>query len=417
MGDGVDGGEHLFDRLEPRVHQFGLAQAAHPRRGVLQAEHDRTADLALAAGQFGVGQAALHHPGDLLGADGEHLVRLGRQDSDVDAPHAGVGVLRGEAVHRVGQAALLPDLLEQPGGHAAAERRVQHAEREPAVVGPGQGLAAEHQVGLLDAAGDQRGPRAGLGTETRVAAVQPGRGGLGLVIQDRLERAGDEPHHHVVVHVAGRGHHQVLRGVPGLVVLEDLLPGDRVDRVHGAEDRTAERGVAEQLRGERLVNGVRGVVIVHRDLFEHHVALGVHILRRDQRTGHHVGQHVHGQRQVRVEHPGVVAGVLLRGERVHLAADRVHLRGEFQRGTPLGALEQQVLQVVRRAGVRVVLVPGPDADPDAQRHRAHGGQVLGNDPEPAGQDGAADPMVSFGFHLFLFVMPAGTVPGAAMTVT
>ena len=136
------------------------------------------------------------------------------------------------------------------------------------------------------------------------------------------------------------------------VVLVDLLPADRVDRVRGAQDRPAQRGVTEQLRGERLVHGVRGIVVVHRDLFEHHVALGVHVLRRDQRAGHHVGQDVHGQRQVHVEHPRVIAGVLLGGERVHLAADRVHLRGDVQRGTPLGALEQQVLQVVGRARVR-----------------------------------------------------------------
>ena len=41
--------------------------------------------------------------------------------------HPGVGVLRAKAVHRICQAALLPYLLEQPGGHAAAQRGVQHA--------------------------------------------------------------------------------------------------------------------------------------------------------------------------------------------------------------------------------------------------------------------------------------------------
>src|SRR3984957_19183865 len=122
VGDSVDRGEHLVDRLEPRVDQLGLAQAAHPRRRVPQAEHDRAADLTLAAGQLGVGQAAVHHPVDLLAADGQDLVGLGRQAAHVDAPHAGIGVLGREAVHRVGQTALLPDLLEQPGGHSAAER-------------------------------------------------------------------------------------------------------------------------------------------------------------------------------------------------------------------------------------------------------------------------------------------------------
>ena len=47
-----------------------------------------------------------------------------------------VGVLAGVRVDRVRQAALLPDLLEQPAGHAAAEHVVEHAEREPALVEP-----------------------------------------------------------------------------------------------------------------------------------------------------------------------------------------------------------------------------------------------------------------------------------------
>src|SRR5450756_1945072 len=85
--------------------------------------------------------------------------------------------------------------------------------------------------------------------------------------------------------------------------------------------------------------------------------LGVDVLRLDQRVGHHVGEHVDRQRQVRVEHPRVVARVLLGGERVQLSADRVHLRRDVERGTLARPLEQQVLKVVSRADVRLVLVP------------------------------------------------------------
>src|ERR1022692_388222 len=159
----LDRGEDLVDWLKPRVGQLGLAEAAHPRRGVFEAEHDRPAQLALAALQFGVIQPARDHLGHLVPADREHLVGLGRQATDVHAPDAGVGVLGGEAVHRVGEPALLPYLLEQPGGHAAAQRRVQHAEREPPVVRPGQALTAEYQVGLLDTSRDEPHPSAGRG--------------------------------------------------------------------------------------------------------------------------------------------------------------------------------------------------------------------------------------------------------------
>ena len=77
-----------------------------------------------------------------------------------------------------------------------------------------------------------------------------------------------------------------------------------------------------------------GIVVVHGDLFEDHAALGVDVLRVEQRAGHHVRQDVDGQRQVGVEHPGVVAGVLLGRERVQLTADRVDGRGDLQRRAP-----------------------------------------------------------------------------------
>ena len=67
-----------------------------------------------------------------------------------------------------------------------------------------------------------------------------------------------------------------------------------------------------------------------------------------------------------------------------------------------------------RAGVGHVLVPGPDAHPDAERDRPDRGQVLGNDPKAAGKDSATDTWDWFGSHLL--VVPAGTVPGPALPV-
>ena len=94
-------------------------------------------------------------------------------------------------------------------------------------------------------------------------------------------------------------------------------------------------------------------------------------------------------RQVVVEHPGVVAGVLLAGGGVRLAADGVERLGDVHRGAPRGALEQQVLEEVRRAVVAVGLVARADADPGADGRRAQARHVLGQHPDPAGQDGTA----------------------------
>ena len=143
-------------------------------------------------------------------------------------------------------------------------------------------------------------------------------------------------------------------------------------------------------RREHVVHDVAGIVVVHGDLFEDHAALGLDVSRGDQRRGDHVADHVDRERQVGVEHPRVVAGVLLGREGVHLAADRVHDRGDLERAAPLGALEQQVLEVVRGPREPRRLVPRADADPDAERDRAHGRDLLADHPQAAGQDGPAD---------------------------
>src|SRR5918992_4070281 len=133
----VDLGEHIVDRQQLFVHQLALADAAHPRPGVLEPEDHGAAQLPLAAGQLLEREAALGDLGHLVAADRQDLVDLGRLAPGVDAERAGVGVLRGVTVDRVRQPALLPDLLEQPRGHAAAERRVEHAEGESPIVGTG----------------------------------------------------------------------------------------------------------------------------------------------------------------------------------------------------------------------------------------------------------------------------------------
>ena len=132
---------------------------------------------------------------------------------------------------------------------------------------------------------------------------------------------------------------------------------------------------------------VARVVVVHRELFEDDAALGLELVGVEPRGGDHVGDDVDRHRQVGVEHPRVVAGVLLAGGGVGLATDGVERLGDVHRGAPRGALEQQVLEEVRRAVVAVGLVARADADPGADGRRAQAGHVLGEHPDPAGQDG------------------------------
>ena len=76
--------------------------------------------------------------------------------------------------------------------------------------------------------------------------------------------------------------------------------------------------------GELLVDDVARVVVVHRELFEDHAALGLDVSSVSRRaevtmsamTSTAIGRSV-------VEHPGVVAGVLLAGGGVGLTTDGV----------------------------------------------------------------------------------------------
>jgi hypothetical protein len=138
------------------------------------------------------------------------------------------------------------------------------------------------------------------------------------------------------------------------------------------------------------VHDVVGVVVVHRDLVEDHVTLGLDVLGREQRRGDHVAEDVHGQRQVVIEDPRVEAGVLLGGEGVELAADRVERDRDVERRPLTGALEQQVLEEVRTAVQGRGLVARSDAHPDPDTRGADAGELLGDDPQPAGQDGTPD---------------------------
>ena len=78
------------------------------------------------------------HLVEFVAADLEDVVHLARAAAGVDAEQAAVGEAGGVRVHAVGQAALLPDLLEEAGAHPAAEGGVEHAQGPAPVVGARQ---------------------------------------------------------------------------------------------------------------------------------------------------------------------------------------------------------------------------------------------------------------------------------------
>ena len=150
---------------------------------------------------------------------------------------------------------------------------------------------------------------------------------------------------------AGHGDDEVRRPVP--LVVEAARCRSRViaaDRLAGAEHLTAERVVREQRLAEEGDHPVVGRVLLHGDLLEDHLALGLDLVGPEGRRPEDVAEDVEPEDELPGREARVVRRVLLGGEGVHLAAHGVDRLGDLGGRAGLGALEQQVLEEVRGAG-------------------------------------------------------------------
>ena len=148
------------------------------------------------------------------------------------------------------------------------------------------------------------------------------------------------------------------------------------DHVARADHRPAERVVAEHRLREEVVHELLRRVLVHRDLLEHDLALGVELGER--RREDHVRHHVERRREVRVGNACVDDRVLARGRRVELAAEPVEDLGDVLRAVARRALEEQVLEEMRDACPLLLLVARSGADPVAERDRPDARHALGD---------------------------------------
>ena len=136
--------------------------------------------------------------------------------------------------------------------------------------------------------------------------------------------------------------------------------------------------LAEHRVGEEVVHTVHRLVLIHRDLLQHDVALGIDL--GVGRSEQHLGQQLEGSLGVLVEEAGVEVGRLLAGGGVHRRPQPVEDLGDLDRRVVLGALEEHVLEEMRDARLRGRLVARAGPHPEAQRDRAHRGHRLGDHP-------------------------------------
>ena len=93
---------------------------------------------------------------------------------------------------------------------------------------------------------------------------------------------------------------------------------------------------AEDGLGDQVVDELLRRVLVHRDLLEHDLALGVELV--EERREDHLAHHVERRLEVVVGHARVDDRVLAGGRGVQLAAHPVEDLGDLERGVAVESL-------------------------------------------------------------------------------
>ena len=201
----------------------------------------------------------------------------------------------------------------------------------------------------------------------------------------------------LLVHVAGDGQHRVVGRVPGAEEAGHILQAGRVEVRHRADGRVVVRMVGREHRGHQLLveRAVGPVVVALALLVLDHFPLVVQVLlgQRVEQRGHPVRLQPQAQVQlVRRQRLEVVGAVEERGRVVDAtgALDDGHV---LRLGDMPRALEHEVLEQVREAGLARHLVSGTHVVPEVDGHDR--GEMLRrhDDPQAVVQPSLAEPDV------------------------
>ena len=163
-------------------------------------------------------------------------------------------------------------------------------------------------------------------------------------------------------------------------------PPHRADR---AGDLAAQRMLPVQQLVEHGEDMIRRRVDVHPDLVDDDRLLGREVGAAQHRPQGELAHRLERDIDPRGWHLRAVDRQLAVGAGVHAAPDALDaLRQRPRIRMAACSLEDEVLEDVGEAGVRLVLVPRPDRDEQRDDARAGGGHGLGDDAQAARQDGA-----------------------------
>ena len=148
-----------------------------------------------------------------------------------------------------------------------------------------------------------------------------------------------------------------------------------------------ERAVAVEELVVDPVDVVARRVVVHVHLLDDHALLALDLLGVELRVAEHVDEDVERRVAVLGRALHVVARVLLAGEGVELAADRVDLAGDLARRRPLlGPLEEHVLGEVGDPVRLLRLVAGARGEHDEAGDRLRLRHRGRHDPKAVGEE-------------------------------
>ena len=349
----------------------------HSAPGAFQPQEIAPPQLGLGVVEFLLRHALIRQllqlPADLL----QHLFPILGGYPGVDAEGAAPHIAVGEGINGVGHAHLLPDLLKQPGRHAAPQHRAQHRLGVSVSRAVGNARETQAQVELLRVlvlhlnlpltqrfAGDFR----------RCPRVLPIPEEL---LHQRL--------HQRRVIIAAQGHHRVLGAIMLPPVVEQILPAVGGDQFGRAQDGHPQGLIPEHGLAQQVVHQILRGILVHADFLQDHPTLLGKLPCIQGGVDGQVRQHIHRQGQILINDLGIQAGAVLAGKGVQLTAHRIHFLGNLPGGAVSGALEHHVLQEVGQTVFRRGLHHGAYPEPYPDGYGAEIGQPLPYNAQTVGQ--------------------------------
>ena len=124
--------------------------------------------------------------------------------------------------------------------------------------------------------------------------------------------------------------------------------------------------ILEEVEAEKIMHIIVGGIFRLGDFLQDHRAFALDLFGIEIGMEKNIGQKINRQRQVFIEHLGVVASMLFGRERVEHPAHRIHFLSDLGGTAPFGAFEKQMLDKVGYAVLRSAFVARTVLHPDTE---------------------------------------------------